>query len=153
MLPLIITGCINNGNNDDVFKNIPSLALKYTINDTAYDMAVPRGTVSWHDSETGFGIQADSPHPLDYIEKHLSVIEYSSEINQIELNFSHSPDYFIMRRWPDKYMGLTQEYSESFETVDITGEIYILSASDKGHIYEIAAKWPQGSVSYVFCIR
>ena len=102
-----------------------------------------RGTYSWEVKSlfggTGTGIQSDSPHPLDCIDK-LATLPLSTDAT-ITLTFEAPPSEILVRRYK-----LTASDYDDCEEIEIKGDSF--KAEDGNYLYEVIAKWDSPLKSY-----
>ncbi|MCL2677602.1 MAG: hypothetical protein FWE85_00940 [Clostridiales bacterium] len=129
-------------------KPVPELRLEYTVEDEAQIITVKAYSYNWRSGLNG--VSAAVAHPLDSI-GNVPLIDKNGGPDELKLSFSRAPDSFSVVCWPDEYLG--HGYYPDGEPVGVSDGILVLSADGMGYIYQVTAKWPQGSVSYVFYVK
>ena len=124
---------------------MPVLQAECTGKKIACCLNAPRGTSSWVTDEEG--ICMDSPHPLDWPEERLTAMNVPEGCKRMRLIFSREPDSFVVRRWNISCLG----DSTAEEEVLTPDEEYFLPV--QAGIYEVAAEYPEGSLSWAFRIN
>jgi hypothetical protein len=144
------------GINTELLKTVPEMTLEYTSGGETFEVIVKPGTSRWNyidENGTGYGAEADGPHPLDML-GHMPEIELISDnLIQLNFNFAYPPDERFARYWPEEYLGKTTEYSEVFDKIGLGFNGIILPENDQKGVYEIIATWPEGYGSYTFLIK
>lgn len=130
---------------DSPYGGMPALQVEYRTDTVAACLNAARGTSSWY--ENGTAICANSPAPTQWNQELIPVITRSAALD-LTLRFSREPDTFTLRRWTWDQLGTSDE-GEPVELQDHT-----LPVPAKGEfLYEVAAGWEQGNVTYVFAVR
>jgi len=103
---------------------------------------------------------ADSLHPLhDVYFKDMPKIE---KIDKVKMTFSYPPDYYVVRYWPEEYIGDDPIENDQYaKTIDVDEGIIILPNEEQGLVIEVKAVWEsvndiketQGDAYYVFFVE
>ena len=115
-------------------------------------------TYSWkvfHEDGTVAGGEADSPHPLDIIDKLPKIpIDYGS--NQVFFTFKEDPETVTVRAWDISHDADKNTYDSNFIELEyeVYGEHLLAIPMDANYVYEVTGSWDtescQGEASYGF---
>lgn len=125
---------------------MPVLQVEYASKSSVSCTLPMRGTASWN--EDGYGACQDSPHPLAWRDEHLRSVITEKGNREIKLLFSKAPQSYVVTKWAAADRGDTSHVTDG-ETVEPT-EDGILSLDKGGWLYEVAAAWEEGAVTWAF---
>lgn len=152
---LSLTGCLGTSETDEEADNTGGNGQVRSDDDSEESVPVPPslrimigeetlepvlGTYSWsveNDDGTFNGVEADSAAPPELV-RMLDPVPVTSD-TEVTLDFEEEPERYTVRIWDVDNTIL----SESTD-VDLSGDGEV--------IYEIWARWPQGSASYAFSL-
>lgn len=120
-------------------EELPSLTLAYGAERTT----AATGSLDWNFG--GEGIVADTAYPLhkDY---RMPILLRRASVGRIDLSFSLRPEKVTVSRWDLSERGNLDAVPES----QTLRELKIELPPTGSYIYEVAAEWENGKVSYVF---
>jgi len=115
-------------------------------------------TTSWYFDNgdgSGTGYEADSPHPLQLADYDEYTLQLNGENGEILLSFSdnYPPQSVSVQRWDAVYAVGGQDIRAALdkgEHVEADGNKILIIDDGDDYIYEVHAKWEQGSSYYAF---
>jgi len=142
ILTLSLAACSDTNETTDIASGESVLEPPELIIHADREMFSPiRGTYSWsvdNGDGTYDGLEADSAAPPELVRMTEPI--QVTEDTTITLDFEEEPDSYTVRIWDDDKTIL-----RSSREVDLSGEGEV--------IYEVWARWPQGTASYAFLLN
>ena len=141
---------------------IPSLLIRYTIDDIPHEIRVRAGvsdfswTVNYDDGTsmiTTWSVDEER-HKLD-IAPYEPIIERGNNDIKLAFIFEHPVELTTgARRWPIAFIGQGEQHRNSFELIDISDRTLFISSEEEGYVIQINARVRrQGNVTYVFSVK
>lgn len=142
----------------EILKKAPSLYV--SLGTDSPPIKAIQLTTSWDwvdENGNGGGYEADSPHalqlhPSDYNECALRLVNENDEL-VLQFSDEYPPQSVSIQRWLAEYAVGEQNISDPLnksETIEINGNILHIKDNGQDYIYEVYARWVEGSSYYAF---
>lgn len=132
---------------------IPYMDVEYKTSQAIVTAAATTGGYEWnYVDENGEGVSKIADSSEIFYWDTLSEMT-PDDTTDMELRFSQRPQEVTAQRWPSS-AGSSGEVPEG-ETVSVEaeGDGFILRGAEKGYLYQITAKWENGTVTYGFSVK
>ena len=122
------------------------------------DVRAAQLTNDWYvvdENGDGSGYTADSFHPLQKQDGFGDITLWLNNSGVVTLSFSddYPPQSVSVQRWNAEYAGTDSvDVWDKGESVNVTNNTFQVNDDGNNYIYEVYAKWPEGSSWYVFRI-
>ncbi|MCL2322717.1 MAG: DUF4829 domain-containing protein [Oscillospiraceae bacterium] len=154
---------LNRTDTQKALEKAPSLdVILIANNSTKQQVKAIQLTTSWlfiDKNGIGKGYSSDSAHPLqmspnDFKEATLSLDNTSKKIEML-FSDNYPPESVSVQRWPAEYATGNHDIADIVnkgEPAQVNGNKIDISNDGHDYIYEVYAKWEQGSSYYTFCV-
>jgi len=148
----------------------PSLYISVGAEGTElHRIRAAQGTTSWFPAfafmdripdrrhRSGLWLEASGEHPLDFWSETWECIDFNafradvgSGSNNIEvrLDFGFPPTSLSVRRWSTEFIGMASEMWNTYEVIEVTGNVFFIHNDGSDYIYEVVASWAHGEHSF-----
>lgn len=130
---------------------IPHLNVEYRTSLGSVSAVTMEGDYSWtYTAENGTeqNTAADCPHITQW--KDIPVMNVDGDTD-MTLKFDLVPDKVYVVRYP--VSGLDTEITKEKTEIQRDGEDYVLTAAQKGYLYQVLAEWANGQAEYGFSVK